>query len=386
MSNVSNAYLDLETQSDLIDYGWTPELAAAFRPYEQNQPQSLPGRILAEHRQFYLVQTHHGEGRALISGSLRYQTQQHPEGRPAVGDWVVLWPTHTARRNEVPNYKIHAVLPRHSKISRKASGQKTEEQILGTNLDTLFIVTSLNQELNLRRLERYLALAQQSQDNQIQPVILLNKADLCEDPAPSEAQIKALMGDVPVIILSALQQEGLSALAPYLGPGKTLALVGSSGVGKSTLLNALLGESRQKTGDIRDRDARGRHTTVHRQLFLLPDQRGIVLDAPGFRELQLWDSQAVQQAFGDIQDLISQCRYRNCRHDKEKDCAIQESLQNGLLDKKRWRNYLKLSDEQLYLEQRKARMREIQSKVKAKRAYKKARTNALYGALKGRQA
>ena len=282
-----------------------------------------------------------------------------------------------------PNYRIQELLPRHSKISRKASGQKTQEQILGTNLDTLFIVTSLNQELNLRRLERYLALAQQSQ---VQPVVILNKVDLCEDPEAVERTLSAIVGSVPLIKLSALYQSGLSQLSPYLGPGKTLALVGSSGVGKSTLLNALSHAQRQSTGAIREQDARGRHTTVHRQLFLLPEDRGLILDAPGFRELQLWDSQAVQHAFADVHDLISQCRFRNCRHDKEKGCAVQEALSLGLLDKKRWRNYLKLSDEQLYLEQRKARMRDIQSKVRAKRAYKKARTNALYGALKGRQA
>lgn len=372
---MSNAYLKA--------YGWTEELANAFLPHEKTQPQSVAGRILAEHRQYYWVQTHTGEGRAQISGSLRYHTQEHPEQRPAVGDWVVLWPTHTSRANGVPNYRIHAVLPRQSKISRKASGQKTQEQILGTNIDTLFIVTSLNQELNLRRLERYLALAQQSQ---IQPVVILNKADLCPDPEAIVNSLKRTMKEVPVVVLSALFQSDFNPLAPYLEPGKTVALVGSSGVGKSTLLNVLSGEQRQETAAIREQDARGRHTTVHRQLFLLPDDQGLILDAPGFRELQLWDTQAVQQAFGDVQLLISQCLYRNCRHDKEKGCAVQEALSTGQLDKKRWRNYLKLSDEQLYLEQRKARLRDIQSKVRAKRAYKKARTDALYGALKGRQA
>ncbi len=382
---MSNAYY-FEASApleDLIAYGWTPALAEAFLPHEKRLKGCLPGRILAEHRQHYLVQTHLGEGQAVISGSLRYHTQESPEARPAVGDWVVLSETQGRNPQAPLRYKIHGVLPRQSKISRKASGQKTEEQVIGTNLDTLFIVTSLNQDLNPRRLERYLALAQQSQ---IQPVLVLNKADLCHDIEAVQQELEAIVGDTPVVVLSALEQSGLQGLAPYLGVGKTLALVGSSGVGKSTLLNALLGEHRQATQDIRSQDARGRHTTVHRQLFLLPDHRGLILDAPGFRELQLWDSQAVQQAFGDIQDLISQCRYRNCRHDKELDCAVQSALESGLLDKKRWRNYLKLSDEQLYLEQRKARMRDIQSKVRAKRAYKKARTNALYGALKGRQA
>lgn len=382
---MSNAYLEVShgLPEDLIAYGWTPALAEAFLPYEKRLNHSLPGRILAEHRQHYLVQTHQGEGQAVISGSLRYHTQETPGDRPAVGDWVVLTPTQTRHAHATPHYKIHGVLPRQSKVSRKASGQKTVEQVIGTNLDTLFIVTSLNQDLNLRRLERYLALARQSQ---IQPVLILNKADLCEDIEAVQAQLAPIVGSTPMVVLSALQHSGLHLLAPYLGVGKTLALVGSSGVGKSTLLNALLGEQRQNTQEIRSQDARGRHTTVHRQLFVLPDHRGLILDAPGFRELQLWDSQAVQQAFGDIQDLISQCRYRNCRHDKEAGCAVQTALSTGLLDKKRWRNYLKLSDEQLYLEQRKARMRDIQSKVRAKRAYKKARTNALYGALKGRQA
>lgn len=360
---------------DLTSYGWDTATAISFEPLAAQG--YLPGRVLAEHRQHYLVVTSEGEGTAVVSGRMRYQASV-PADYPTVGDWVVLGP----RQRSTDRFKIHAVLPRSTRISRKSTGEHASEQIMGANIDTLLIMTSLNQELNLRRLERYLVLARNSG---AQPVLLLNKADLCPEPEAALEALKDIAQDIPVLILSALTNLGLEQLQPYLYEGQILAMIGSSGVGKSTLLNALLGQEVQRVQQIRVQDARGRHTTVHRQLFLLPEKRGLILDVPGLREIQLWEGgEGLDAAFSDIQTLISHCRFPDCRHDKEPNCAVREALNTGLLDKKRWRNYLKLSNETLYLEQRKAEQRAIENRIRAKNKYKQARRAALYGYLSKR--
>lgn len=349
---------------DLIPYGWDASFQEAFIPYENEGYQ--PGRVIAEHRQFFIVQTPTGEQTAVISGGLRYKARSRAD-YPAVGDWVAL------KANQ--SLKIDAVLPRKSKISRKGSGEHTLEQIIGCNVDTLLILSSLNQDFNLRRLERYLVLAKNSG---AEPVMVMNKSDLCNKPELILKQLETIAPEIPVLVISALESLGLEQVYPYLKPGKTLALIGSSGVGKSTLLNALAEYGLQKVQHIRQQDARGRHTTVHRQIFLLPNQKGLILDSPGLREIQLWEGgEGLDLAFSDIQTLITHCRFKDCRHHKEPNCAVREALNTGLLDKKRWRNYLKLSDEALYLQQRKAQRREIELKIKAKNKYKKARNEAL---------
>ncbi len=356
---------------DLIPYGWNADFQAAFLPFKAQG--FLPGRVIAEHRQHLIVITPQGENLAVVSGKLRYRAQCRAD-YPAVGDWVVLSPFQNGERS-----KVQAVLPRQTRISRKAAGEDMSEQIIGANIDTLFIVSSLNQDFNMRRLERYLVLAKNSG---AQTVLVMNKADLCNDIPARLAELSTVTQEIPVLVLSALDPESVVPLREYLAPGKTLAMIGSSGVGKSSLLNALTQQQSQRVQPIRQRDARGRHTTVHRQLFLLPHNQGLMLDSPGIREIQLWEGgEGLDAAFSDIQTLVSHCRFRDCRHEKEPDCAVNEALGSGILDKKRWRNYLKLSDETLYLEQRKAQMREIQTRIKAKNQYKKARREALYGYL-----
>lgn len=364
----------------LIPYGWSADFESAFLDAEAaaNLQGCVPARILNEQRQLYQVITPAGERLAVVSGKLRYHAHQRAD-YPSVGDWVVL-------QAEGPNEraKILQVLPRHSKISRKTKGDELKEQIIGSNVDTLLIVSSFNQELNLRRLERYLVLAQNSG---AQPVLVLNKADLAdaEQRASQLAALSAIAQQVPIVSLSALSQQGFEGLQPYFGTGKTIAMIGSSGVGKSTLLNALSGVENQKTQAIRQQDARGRHTTVQRQLFLLPGEQGLLLDSPGLREIQLWEGgEGLEVAFGDILTLVSHCRFPDCRHSKEPDCAVREALESGLLDKKRWRNYLKLSNESLYLAQRKAEMRDIENRIRARNKYKQARRAALYGYLSQR--
>ena len=335
----------------------TPFFQDAFAPYLSQG--WIPGRILIEHRQHYLVITPEGEGQASIAGKMRYLAQSRAD-YPAVGDWVVLRKVGTGQ-----HFKIQHLLPRQSKISRKTAGENPHEQIMGTNVDSLLIMTSLNQDFNLRRLERYLVLARNSG---AQPVLLLNKADLCPDTAAKKQMLNSVAPDMPSHLLSALKQQGLEQLEPYLKPGETIALIGSSGVGKSTLLNALAGDPLQSVQGIREDDAKGRHTTSHRQLFRLPGNQGLVLDSPGLREIQLWEGEeGLEVAFTDIQTLVNRCRFRNCRHDREPDCAIQDALRTGVLDIKRFRSFLQLYNETLYLQERKKRMKEMEANIKAKK-------------------
>lgn len=265
-------------------------------------------------------------------------------GLPAVGDWVLI----EARPAE-GSAAIHEVLPRKTKFSRKAAGQETAEQIVAANIDTVFLVTSLNTDFNLRRIERYLTTIW---DSGARPVVLLSKADFCVDVAPAGAAVEAIALGVPINALSAATGEGLDRLAEYLKPGQTVALIGMSGVGKSTLINRLLGHETQKVLEIREDDARGRHATTSRRLFILPG-RGMLIDTPGMRELQLWDANGgLAQAFGDIETLAGECRFGDCRHESEPGCAVQASINAGQLRPERFESFLKLRRELAYLDRK----------------------------------
>jgi ribosome biogenesis GTPase len=261
---------------------------------------------------------------------------------PAVGDWVAV------ERADAGTGTIVAVLERRSRFSRKRAGDTAEEQVLAANVDVVFLVTSLNEDLNPRRLERYLILAW---DSGASPVVLLTKADLVDDAAAAAVDVESVAVGVPVLTVSARTGEGMQALRSLLGPGVTAVLLGSSGVGKSTLVNALVGEERLETQEIRD-DGKGRHTTVRRELVLLPGG-GLLVDTPGIRELQLWAvDEGLDEAFEDVTSLFADCRFSDCRHDREPGCAVKAALAEGRLAPERWESYVKLQRELELLEQR----------------------------------
>lgn len=298
------------------------------------------GRVATEQKNTYLLYTEFGELLAEVTGKMRYQASGRADF-PAVGDWVVISVT-----GGEPRATIHEILPRKSKFSRKTVCAITEEQIIATNIDTVFLVSGLDRDFNVRRIERYLILVWESGAN---PVIILNKADLCDEVEQRRAEVEAIAPYVPIIVLSAIENQGIDALIPYLGTGQTVALIGSSGVGKSTITNQLAQKDIQAVQSVRKGDNRGRHTTTHRELIILPSG-GLLMDTPGMREIQVWaGSEGFKETFADINTLAQQCRFRDCQHDKEPGCAVQQALLDGTLDEKRLRNYQKLQQELDYL-------------------------------------
>lgn len=325
-------------QQVLKTLGWNEYFANHFAPYAE-QGYSV-GRITLEHKRIYRLLSEHGELLGEVTGKLRYEATGR-EDYPAVGDWVVISP-----RPEEKKASIHALLPRKSKFSRKAAGDTVEEQIVAANVDTVFLVNALNNDFNIRRMERYLILAWESGAS---PVIILSKADLCEDLDARLAEVESVAIGVPVHVVSAEQEEGLEQLAPYLGEGQTIALMGSSGVGKSTLINKLSGAEMQRVSGVREGDDRGRHTTTHRELFQLPGG-AMMIDTPGMRELQLWEAdEGFRGAFDDIESIAETCRFNDCQHVREPGCAVRAAIADGSLEKARFDSYLKLQRELAHL-------------------------------------
>lgn len=321
----------------LQDFGWNEHWNEKSKEYSEKLGDAAPARVIAQYSHTYKVITATGERLATVSGRFEFQTTGKGDF-PAVGDWVMA----DMLDEEPPRSVIQAVLPRQSAMVRKVAGSVPDEQIIGANIDYLFITLAMNGDFNVRKLERYLIAAWESGAT---PVVLLTKSDLCEDHDRFIAEVADAAPGVPVHIVSALEDQGKAALMSYLAPGKTIAVTGSSGVGKSTLLNWLAQDERQSTSGIRESDARGRHTTTHRELFLLPGG-ALMMDTPGMRELQLWEAQdGWQQAFSDIEELAGQCRYRDCKHEGEAGCAVQASIQSGELEQGRYDNYKKTERE-----------------------------------------
>ncbi|MGD1907047.1 MAG: ribosome small subunit-dependent GTPase A, partial [Leptolyngbyaceae cyanobacterium] len=305
---------------NLIDLGWpaSPILAAAFAPFAAQG--FAVGRIAVELRGSYRVLTETGDFDAQVTGQFRHQAVT-AQDFPAVGDWVVL---------QLPQVDssalIHHLLPRHSQFVRKAAGTKSEGQVVAANVNTLFLIMGLDDDFNPRRIERYLVMAWESGAN---PVIVLSKADLCPDLTAACATIEAIALGVPIHGISVANGTGLDALEQYLSPGQTIALVGSSGVGKSTLTNYLIGAEAQATQTVRLDDSKGRHTTTQRHLFSLPSG-ALLIDTPGMRELQLWSvTEGVTETFSDIEALAEQCKFRDCQHQQEPGCAVQGAIAQG---------------------------------------------------------
>jgi ribosome biogenesis GTPase / thiamine phosphate phosphatase len=322
--------------------GWTQAyslelLALEGRPAKAGE-EWLPARVVGEERGFYrlLFDAAAPEVLAEISGKMRYEAIDRRHF-PAVGDWVAARPVPPDRA------VIHALLPRRTIIARKEAGEGVGEQILATNVDTAFIVTSANQDLNVRRIERYLALISESG---AKPAVLLTKVDLVPDADSIAVEIASLAPEVPVHPVSPKTGKGLSALSMYFREGQTAVLLGSSGVGKSTLTNRLLGQEKLKTAEVREHDDRGRHTTTSRYLLVLPGG-GMIIDTPGLRELQLTSEQteAIQASFHEIEDLMRHCKFSNCGHSSEPGCALRAALADGSLSEERWQSYLKLEAE-----------------------------------------
>ncbi|MDJ0620801.1 MAG: ribosome small subunit-dependent GTPase A [Calothrix sp. MO_192.B10] len=318
--------------------GWSDFFARSFESYAHKN--FVVARVAIAHRNTYILYNQEGEFAAEVSGKLRNLiTENHKF--PAVGDWVVV-----KLRKDEARAVIHDILPRKSQFSRKSAGNITEAQTIAANIDTVFLVSGLDGDFNPRRIERYLILAWSSGAN---PVIILNKADVCDCIEQYMAEVEAIALGVPIILLSAAQNQGLDALKPYLQRGQTVALLGSSGVGKSTITNQLLGEAVQAVQAVRKDDSRGRHTTTHRELILLPNG-GLIIDTPGMRELQIWSGEsALQTTFADIETLAQQCRFRDCQHSREPGCAVREAVESGKLDASRLFSYQKLQKEQAYL-------------------------------------
>jgi ribosome biogenesis GTPase len=318
----------------LKHYGWSDALQRQFASHAGEG--LVPARVIVQQRGLYEIVTDDGELTATLAGKLVHEAESG--GYPVTGDWVAV----SARTGE-GTATIRHVLPRSSVFSRKAAGPgMLRAQIVAANVDIALLTASLNADLSLRRIERYLATAWESRAD---PVIVLTKADLCDDVAGLVAQVEGIAFGVPVHAISSVTGEGLDAVRGLLAPGKTAVVLGSSGVGKSTLVNALAGRELMATKDIIEEGARGRHTTTHRELVLLPNG-SLILDTPGMRELGLWDADSgVSTVFADVDELAKQCRFHDCKHRTEPDCAVQAALADGSLDAARWEAYGKLQRE-----------------------------------------
>ncbi len=336
--------------------GWDDDLARAFQAWE-GKPDVEPGRVLIEFNYICRVWRTSGEIEAVRSGRLTHRAESRSE-LPVVGDWVVM-----RKRPDESRGAIVAVLPRRSWFSRRMAGQVTDEQVVAANVDVVFVVMALDADFSLRRLERYLLLARESGAS---PVVLLTKPDVSTDVAAQVAEVTTVTGGLPVHVVSPKLNQGIDQVAAYLPAGKTGALLGSSGVGKSTIINRLVGRDVQKTKEIRESDSKGRHATTHRELVFLPNG-GFLIDTPGMRELQLWDvGDAVSETFDDIEALAGECRFSDCRHRDEPKCAVKAAVVEGRVPAARLASYLKLQDELGYL----ARQQDERAQLEEKRRNK----------------
>lgn len=326
----------MNNRIDMRKYGLTEQFQTLAKEFEE----LTVARVLSQEKGLYRIVTEKGEKPAEISGKFRYNTQILSDF-PAVGDFVMMdW------NEQGDNGIIHYILPRKSSFIRKAPGNAQNEQVVAANIDTIFLCMSLNNDFNLRRLERYLSIGW---DSGATPVIVLTKSDLCENLEDKLLEIASVAIGVELLVTTATEKDGYKELEPFLEKGKTVAFIGSSGVGKSTLINCLLGKERLDTNGLRN-DDKGRHTTIRRELFMLPSG-GLVIDTPGMREFGMWDNQeGIDRTFSDIEELAEQCRFRNCTHLGEPGCAVQRALKQGKLTIERWQSYRKLKAESAYAE------------------------------------
>lgn len=352
----------MTSKYNLYDLGWNENFKDDVKQYGDEY--SI-GRVVVEYRNLYKIYTENGEVLASVSGKMTNLATGR-EDYPAVGDWVIL----DKNINQKDRVMIHGILKRKSKFSRKVAGNSFDEQIIAANIDIAFICMSLNNNFNLRRLERYITVAW---DSGSRPVVLLTKADLCNDIEEKLKQTSEILFGVDVHCISCVNKSGISEVKNYIKKGTTVAFIGSSGVGKSTIINELLGESRQITQEVSSIGEKGRHTTTNRELLILPEG-GVVIDTPGMRELHILDvSESIDTAFKDIEELSLRCKFSDCTHISEPRCAVKEAINDGTLSKKRYESYLKLKKEAAYTERKLNRKAEIQYKKAAKKLSKSLR-------------
>jgi ribosome biogenesis GTPase len=319
----------------LTELGWHDEFAAAYETW-QSKEHVRAGRVAIEFNQNFRIYTGDGEIDAVTAGRLKHRARSRSE-LPAVGDWVAV-----RKRPDEDLGVILDVLPRRTAFTRRAAGEVTSQQVVAANVDVVFVVMGLDRDYNLRRLERYLLMAGESGAS---PTIILTKPDLCSDLSTCLNEVTTLAGDIVVHVVNPKAGEGLEHLRRHLGPGRTAALLGSSGVGKSTIINRLAGADIRRTQEVRPADSRGRHTTSHRELVVLPDG-GLIIDTPGMRELQLWDAgDAVRETFEEIEALAANCHFTDCRHRDEPRCAVKAAVADGRISAERVESYLKVQTE-----------------------------------------
>ena len=308
-------------------------LTAYWEAMASLHPELTPARIISQERGMYRIQTAEGSMNASVSGKFQFESRS-PSAFPAVGDYVM------ADLSDPDTVVIHAILPRKTLFLRQAADGR-KEQAVAANIDTVFLCVSMNADFNLRRLERYLVAARESG---ARPVVVFTKTDLIDFVPEVLEEVKEVSGDADIVMTSVYGEDGFGQLLPYLEAGSTVVFVGSSGVGKSTLVNCLLGEERQEVGEVGEL-GQGRHTTRRRDLFELPGG-AMVIDTPGMRELGMWDAESgVEQTFDDVEAVIASCRFSDCTHRGEPGCAVRAALESGELDGERWESYLKLKAE-----------------------------------------
>jgi ribosome biogenesis GTPase / thiamine phosphate phosphatase len=354
------------TSPSLEELGWRSFFSEHFDSLEM--PGTAPARVVSERRNSYQVYSQYGELSAEMSGKMRYQATAGGQ-YPAIGDWVVIRP-----QLSESTAVIQAILPRKSKISRTEAGPVGNEQVIAANVDVVFIVSGLDggRNLSVGRIERYLNL---TWNGGAVPVIILNKVDLCPDASACLEDVEAVALGVPIYPVSATERLGLDAMRRHLARGGTAAFLGSSGVGKSTLINALLGVDRQEVTGVRQRDRKGRHTTSRRDLFLLPGG-GAVIDTPGMREIQMWaDEDRPQQAFKDIETLAEECHFSDCQHRAEPGCAVKAAIRAGVLEARRLEDYWRLQKELAHLARRQDYRARLEEKAKWRKVSQWSREN-----------